>query len=359
MTGLRRACGTLIVGLVGLAVMPVGEGRTATAATAPVPVVFDADMDFDDAAALAYLSQEHKKGRIELRAVTVTNNGVGLPGLAIHNARCLLSRFGLGHVPVADGSPSAPQVAPPEARLVVELVLATVLLGCLESTQPAPVSAAQLLVDSIRSAPNDVVVIATGPLSNLSSALRLDAAGPPSATTLSDHIAHTYVMGGAVHVPGNICCTTTAGFDGSQELNMWIDPPAARETFASLPERSVSLVPLDATRHVPLNAPFAERLRSDQQTPEAKLVAAIANHPVVALGSALTPAYWWDPLAAMAATRPGVVSYESYRIAVTQDGPGTGRTAPSSDGRWMQVGTFADQARFEQTFIDTLNGRSP
>jgi len=39
-------------------------------------------MDFDDAAALAYLSQEHKNGRIQLRAVTVTNSGVGLPGLA-------------------------------------------------------------------------------------------------------------------------------------------------------------------------------------------------------------------------------------------------------------------------------------
>ena len=84
MAELRRKWRAL-VGLVGLAVMPLAEGRTATAATAPVPVVFDADMDFDDAAALAYLSQEHKKGRIELRAVTVTNSGVGLPGFAIHN----------------------------------------------------------------------------------------------------------------------------------------------------------------------------------------------------------------------------------------------------------------------------------
>src|SRR5690606_1968315 len=62
-----------------------GHGRTA------MPVVFDTDMDFDDAAALAYLCQEHKLGQIDLRAVTVSNNGVGLPGSAIRHARCVLA----------------------------------------------------------------------------------------------------------------------------------------------------------------------------------------------------------------------------------------------------------------------------
>jgi purine nucleosidase len=342
----------LIVGLVAAALgPPAGIAVQVAAAAAPVPVVFDTDMDFDDAAALAYLSQEHKRGRIQPRAVTVTNSGVGLPGLAIRNARCLLSRFGLSHVPVADGSPTAVHVAPPEARLTVELVLATVLLGCLEGTQPAPVSAAQLLADSIRSAPSGVVLIATGPLSNVAGALRSDAA-------LADRLAATYVMGGAVHVPGNLCCTTTTGFDNSQELNMWIDPQAASDTFAALREGSVSLIALDATRHVPLTAAFAARLQSNQTTPEAQLVAAIANHPVVTLGSLVAPAYWWDPLAAMAATRPGSVSYQAERIVVVQDGPQSGRTAASADGRGMQVGVFADQARFEQVFIDTLNGRA-
>ena len=350
---------TVVAGLVALALAPAAAALpTPSVTTAPVPVVFDTDMDFDDAAALAYLSQEHKKGRIDLRAVTVTNNGVGLSGLAIKNARCLLRRFGLSHVPVADSSPVPVHIAPPEARLVVELVLATVLFGCLESTQPASVTAEQLLVDSIRSAPSDVVLVATGPLSNVAAAFRLDATRPPVATTLADHVAGAYVMGGAIHLPGNLCCTTTLGFDGSQELNMWIDPPAAQQTFASLPRSSVSLVALDATRHVPLTAAFAERLRNDQLTPEAQLVAAIANHPLVTLGSLIAPAYWWDPLTVVAATRPGFVSYEDDRIAVVQDGSSAGRTISSTGGVAMRVGVLADQARFEQVFIDTLNGRS-
>ena len=359
MAARRRILITLVAGLVALALAPAAEALpTASVTTAPVPVVFDTDMDFDDAAALAYLSQEHKRGRIDLRAVTVTNSGVGLSGLAIKNARCILSRFGLGHVPVADGSPVAAHVVPPELRIVVELVMATVLLGCFESTQPAAVSAERLLLDSIRSAPSDVVLVATGPLSNVSGALRLEAAGPPAATTLADHLAGAYVMGGAVHVPGNICCTTNIGFDGSQELNMWADPPAAQATFAALGEGSVSLVALDATRFVPMTAAFAERLRNDQQTPEAQLVAAIANHPLVTLGGLVTPSYWWDPLAAVAATRPGFVSYEDDRITVVQDGAASGRTLSSTDGVGMRVGVFADQASFEQVFIDTLNGRS-
>lgn len=95
-------------------------------------------------------------------------------------------------------------------------------------------SAPQLLVDSIRNAPSDVVLVATGPLSNVAGALRLDAGRSP-ATALSDHLGGVYVMGGAVRVPGNLCCTTTAGFDGSQELNMWIDPPAASSCRTVLP----------------------------------------------------------------------------------------------------------------------------
>lgn len=235
--------------------------------------------------------------------MTLTNSGAGLPGSAIRNARCLLQRFGLGHVPVADGSPTAPNPTPPEARLTVELVMATVLLGCLQRTHPAPVSAAALMVDTIRRSSTDVVLIATGPLSNVAAALQLDAA-QPSTTTLQERIAATYVMGGAVGVPGYICCTTTVGFDVSQELNMWIDPPAGQRVLDAFPANPVFLVPLDATRFVPVTVAFAQRLNADQRTAEAQVVAAIANHPLTTVGASLGKAEWWDPLAAMAGSGP-------------------------------------------------------
>jgi purine nucleosidase len=135
-------------------------------------------------------------------------------------------------------------------------------------------------------------------------------------------------------------------------------PASCSGTFESLPENSISLIPLDATRYVPITTSFAERLRADQQTPEAQIVAAIANHPLVAVNVLLASVYWWDPLTAMAATTPGVVAYVDERIAVVQDGAPSGRTVPSATGRAMHVAVAADQAGFEQAFLDTLNGRS-
>ena len=80
-------------------------------------VIFGTDMDFDDAATLAYLSQEHRAGRIELRAITVTSAGAGLPGRAIRHAGRLADRLGLGGVAIAEDSRTGPN-AFPAGRLI-------------------------------------------------------------------------------------------------------------------------------------------------------------------------------------------------------------------------------------------------
>src|ERR1044072_1002197 len=64
--------------------------------------IIDTDMDNDDAAAIAYMCQKHLLGDIRLLGVTITNNGVGLPGKAIKHVRCLLEQCGLPGLPVAD-----------------------------------------------------------------------------------------------------------------------------------------------------------------------------------------------------------------------------------------------------------------
>ena len=75
-------------------------------------VIFDTDVDFDDTVALAALAQQHLRGTIDLRAVTVTNNGGGLPGKAYQHARCLLDSLGLHQIPVADATYSLPHAFP-------------------------------------------------------------------------------------------------------------------------------------------------------------------------------------------------------------------------------------------------------
>ena len=53
---------------------------------------------------------------------------------------------------------------------------------------------------------------------------------------------------------------------------------------------------------------------------------------------------------------------ESNRLimrVIEEEGPQSGRTLVAQDGSNMRVCTNADSARFEELFLDTLNGRVP
>jgi inosine-uridine nucleoside N-ribohydrolase len=163
-------------------------------------------------------------------------------------------------------------------------------------------------------------------------------------------------MGGAVRVPGNLCCGTPAEFDGSQEFNYWIDPAASRAVLHD-GRAPVRLVPLDAANSVPITAAFLDRLRGEQGTAAAGLVLALVDQPALAPLIAAGVLFWWDPLAAMTAVRPGVVGFEIGRLDVVTSGPSAGRTILSSSGPKDTFATTADRAGFEAGFLDALNGR--
>jgi inosine-uridine nucleoside N-ribohydrolase len=321
-----------------LAPQPVAAAHDLTPA-----IIYDSDMDFDDAATLAYLAQEHRAGRIELRAITVTDTGAGLPGRAIRHARCLAERLGLRGVPIADRAGTAPNSFPAELRQLFDRVLTVVTPGCAGDETPSRLPAPELIRKVLRDDPS-AQIIATGPLTNAAAAL------PYSASRLT-------TMGGAVNVPGNLCCGTPAEFDGTQEFNYWLNPPAAR-TALTHSRREVRMVPLDAANQVPINSAFLDRLTGDHHTPAADIVLEIVTHPEVLPLIEQGLLFWWDPVAAMSAVRPGVVDFTTARIDVVVDGPSAGRTFQSPSGRRLSYGTEADTATFEQRFLDTLNGRS-
>ncbi|WP_336210934.1 nucleoside hydrolase [Nonomuraea sp. LPB2021202275-12-8] len=315
----------------------------AAAQARPPAVIFDTDMDFDDAATLAYLAQEHQAGRIDLRAITVTNNGAGLPGRAIRHARCLAERLGLRDVRIADASSAAPNSFPAELRQLFDRVLTAATPGCSGDETPSRLRAPDLIEKVLRADPS-AQIIATGPLSNVAAAL------PHSASRLTS-------MGGAVNVGGNLCCGTPPEFDGTQEFNYWLDPPAARAALTRS-RGAVRMVSLDAANNVLITDTFLDRLRADHGTPAADIVLEIVSHPEVQPLIAASLLYWWDPLAAMSAIHPGQVDFTSGRIDVVVDGPSAGRTVLSPTGRLLRYGTAADTAAFEQRFLDTLNGRT-
>jgi inosine-uridine nucleoside N-ribohydrolase len=323
---------------------------------APMPVLFDSDMDFDDTAALAYLAQEHKLGRIELQAVTVTNNAGGLPGRGLLHARCLLSRFGLNDIPVADGAPDGANAFPAWVRALVDQIVSDTLADCTLDPEPAEISAAELISRTIARTQRPLTVLVTGSLTNLAEAFHeLDS------RTLATHLAGVITMGGAVHVPGELL-EPDPRFDGTQTVNYWVDPQGAQEVFNLVPIGRLTMVPHDATQFVPITFPFLDRLAASANTAEARYVSAMMSHPFAQAGlQAGQPAFWWDPLAAVALSKQGrrIIDYEWTRIDMIEDGPSAGRTMPvgsRAPGTWIRVAVFADQADFETKFLESLNG---
>ena len=345
---------TLALASILLALCAAPPAALAQAGSSPVPVVFDTDMDFDDSAALAYLAGAHKLGLIDLKAVTVTSAGNGYSGSAIRHARCILQRVGLPDIPVADSTAKGMHAFPPEARLAVDLVLEDVLLGCLQPATHSAESAPALLARMANAEHGHLVVIATGPLTDVAAALPLLRPVPGQALPLN----RLYIMGGTIHRAGNLCCTTTLPYDNTQELNIWADPAAAQAVFTALGP-VVSLVPLDATAYVPITEGYVGNINLiwNQTTAEAKLVVAIVDNPIVQAGILDGLAFWWDPLAAVAATRAGVVSYQPATVSVIQTGASSGRVQLTPGGAPLRYAGFANQALFEQDFLDVLNER--
>jgi purine nucleosidase len=104
-------------------------------------------------------------------------------------------------------------------------------------------SAVDFIIDTVKANPNQVTILAIGPLTNIARAVKKS----PEIVPLIKKIIY---MGGAVDVAGNT--TKTA------EFNWWFDPDAA-QFVVRLPIPQV-IVPLDVTDTVFLTKPVYDRI---------------------------------------------------------------------------------------------------
>ncbi|MGJ7531211.1 nucleoside hydrolase [Variovorax sp. GB1P17] len=104
-------------------------------------------------------------------------------------------------------------------------------------------SAVDFIVDTVKANPNEITILAIGPLTNIALAVKQN----PEIVPLIKKIIY---MGGAIDVPGN---TTKAA-----EFNWWFDPDAA-QFVVRLPIPQV-VVPLDVTDTVFLTKPIYDRI---------------------------------------------------------------------------------------------------
>ena len=308
----------------------------------PRHIVIDTDMGTDDRMAILYLLN---RPDVKIQAITVTGTGLAHAEPGATNALGLTALAGQPDIPVADGreTPLAGDHAfPPDWRTDADT-----LSGLRLPSNPNPISsqnAVELLTSTIESSPVKVTILALGPLTNIAEMLQ-------ARPSLKDNIEAVYIMGGAVAVEGNVASPYVGIANRYAEWNIYCDPNAARMVFESgLP---ITLVPLDATNHVPATTRFYNRIKSDHSTPEATFVFdSLTQYKDLLNGSY----YFWDPLAAVILTENSLATFETKTLTIIeQEGDDIGRTQVSENGASIRVAVNADGERFEQLFLDTLN----
>ena len=203
----------------------------------PRKVVIDCDPGIDDAVALCLALFDP---RLEVIAVTATAGNVSAEQ-ASRNAQAVIEQLdpprfprlgaaSFNHFPTVDGR-----------HVHGEDGLGNAGFRVSELHHPHP--SEKLICDAVRSSPNEVTIIALGPLTNLAGAFQRD----PELESIVDRVI---MMGGSVTACGNV---TPAA-----EFNMYCDPVGARAVFRS--RTTKTLIPLDVTRQVVLNLDLMDQL---------------------------------------------------------------------------------------------------
>ena len=324
-----------------LVVLLLVVGPPAAQEDGPMPVIIDTDMAVDDWMAILYLLQHPD---VNVLAVTVSGTGEAHCEPGIRNAMNLLALAGNPEIPLACGRETpllGTNVFPTAWRTGVDAMMGIDLPQ--NPNPPLETGAVDLLRQTISESPEDVTLVTLGPVTTIAELLQADPA-------LTERIAMIYVMGGAVDVPGNVFQNgnTTA------EWNIFVDPLAAAQMVESgVP---VTFIPLDATNSAPLTMQFYDRLNEDRTTAEAEFVFQAVSSQIGFAESGMW--YFWDPMAAAVATDESLVTLEDRTVVVvTEEGPEFGRVQATDDGYPVRVAVNADGARFEQLFLNVLNGR--
>jgi purine nucleosidase len=177
----------------------------------PRRIILDCDPGIDDALAIAFA---HGHPGIELVGITTVAGNVGLAKTTA-NALAVCEFIGAAGTPVTAGC-AGPLLRPAlDARQVHgDSGLGGAVLPE-PSASPAAGHAIDYIIDTVRAAPGEITLVATGPLTNIALAVRREP-------RLADWVRGFVIMGGSAG-RGNV---TPAA-----EYNIWADPEAAAAVF--------------------------------------------------------------------------------------------------------------------------------
>eukprot|EP00271_Cylindrocystis_brebissonii_P000709 TRINITY_DN10928_c0_g2_i1.p1 TRINITY_DN10928_c0_g2~~TRINITY_DN10928_c0_g2_i1.p1 ORF type:complete len:347 (-),score=50.62 TRINITY_DN10928_c0_g2_i1:578-1591(-) len=293
---------------------------TANVVTIPRPpddaprkkIIIDTDPGVDDTMAilLALASPE-----VEILGLTTIFGNVKTP-TATSNAILLMEMTGHSEIPVAEGelvtSKGAPKIH------VADFVHGTDGMG---NTFPDPPkgsaiskSGPQFLVDVCAEFPGEITVVALGPLTNLSKAVKMDS-------KFATNVKQIVILGGAFFCNGNVNPCT--------EANIYGDPDAADDVFTC--GADIIAVGINITHQVFLTAKELEELR-DSPGPYGVFLYNMCQYYMAYHKDAygMDAIYLHDPATMVAAFRPDLFTYISGAVRVQTEGISTGLTCLNS-----------------------------
>lgn len=202
------------------------------ASTMAIPkVVIDTDAGLDDALAIFMALESHKRGDLEVVAITTVHGNTKVDNVCVNVLRVLRAADLLEEIPVFVGTGQSlihPWVDPGEPFHGSDG------FGDAKLADPPPPTSLLKpqhsvweLVELSKKYENELVLVSLGPLTNVALALRLD----PKFTS---RLAGFYAMGGNTTALGNI---TVCG-----EFNFTCDPEAVRVVLEGT-EQGICLVP--------------------------------------------------------------------------------------------------------------------
>jgi purine nucleosidase len=317
----------------------------------PTPLIIDVDTGIDDAFGLLYAcAAPHAR----LIGVSTVAGNVDLVR-ATRNTRAVLALAGRADAPVWPGCASPILHAPADAARVH----GASGLGHAVLPDPPPQDDAPNAVDAIvahaHAAKGEIVLVATGPLTNIALAILREPALPRLVQRL-------VLMGGAYREAGNV---TPAA-----EFNIWHDPEAARVVFRAFGAEGAAplvAVGLDVTRKaqlVPADlTALAERCAGLARAPALlRFLDDAARHYFDFMEKSYGARVFTmhDPLAVAAAIDPSVIATQRVAVDVETAGALTsGMTVADWRGVWKRppnahVAIAVEATRFIAEFLDAM-----
>ena len=316
-----------------------------------IPLIIDVDTGIDDAFGLLYALAQPS---IRVLGVASVAGNVDL-AKATRNTRAVLALAGRADIPVWPGC-AAPLLRAPEDASVIHGATGLGYAVLPEPLgDPSPTHAIDAILAAAREHAGELVLVATGPLTNIAAALLRDP-------ELPRRLKRFVLMGGAFREPGNV---TPAA-----EFNIWHDPEAARIVFRAFGTKGAAplvAVGLDVTRKtLLLEADLAALAQRCAALPRAPALLRFLEDSARYYFELMEKRYgarhlvMHDPLAIAAAIDPSLIITEPVAVDVEIAGELTsGMTLADWRGVWKrapnaEVATEVDAPRFIAAFLDAM-----